>query len=147
MNKTLGAAAFAAAICAALPSAVLADGATLFEDNCTACHAAGGVGTPGLAPPLNLHDFWAKLGDKAPGYISGVIAAGLTGKIAAGGMDYIGLAMPAQEHLTDEEAAEVATYVLTTFGGVEAVVTSEQIATARATPPSHADLRKIRKGE
>lgn len=146
MNKILGAAAVAA-LGIALPVAGHADGAALFEQNCTACHAAGGVGTPGLAPPLVIHDFWAKLGDKAPQYISGVIAAGLTGKINAGGMDYIGLAMPAQEQLSDAEAAEVATYVLQSFGQVQQSVTEEQVKTARATPPAHADLRKMRKGE
>ena len=39
-------AAVLAALGIALPVAGHADGAALFEQNCTACHAAGGVGTP-----------------------------------------------------------------------------------------------------
>lgn len=137
-----------AALCAtATPGLALADGATLFSETCAACHGEGGVGTPGLAPPLNLADFWAGLGDKAPAYVAGVLMSGLTGKITAGGMDYIGLAMPAQVHLTDAEAAEVGTFVLATLGGQAAqAVTPEAIAADRAAPPTHADLRALRKG-
>ena len=143
MSK-LAAAALAAAI---LPGAAAADGATVFAETCAACHGAGGVGVPGIAPPLNLADFWAGLGDRAPAYVAGVLSAGLTGKVTAGGVDYIGLAMPAQAHLSPEEAAEVATYVLATLGGQAGLaVTPEMIAADRAAPPAHAALRTLRKG-
>lgn len=151
MNRARERAAAASALVAAgflfAASAASADGATTFTDICAACHGEGGVGNPGLAPPLNLADFWAGLGGKAPDYIAGVLAAGLSGKISAGGMDYIGLAMPAQAELSDTDAAAVATYVLGTLGGQAGVtVTPEAIAAARAAPPAHADLRKLRKG-
>lgn len=137
----------AALIAAALPGAALADGATLFSQTCAACHGESGVGTPGLAPPLNLADFWTGLGDKAPAYVAGVLMSGLTGRITSGGMDYIGLAMPAQTQLTDAEAAEVGTFVLATLGGQAGqAVTAEAIAADRAAPPPHADLRALRKG-
>lgn len=137
----------AAAFAAAAPGLCRADGATLFAETCVACHGEGGVGTPGLAPPLDLADFWAALGDRAPAYVAGVLMSGLTGKITAGGMDYIGLAMPAQTHLSDAEAAEVGTYVLATLGGQQAqAVTAEAVAADRAAPPPHADLRALRKG-
>ncbi|PZQ49909.1 MAG: hypothetical protein DI556_10680 [Rhodovulum sulfidophilum] len=132
---------------AALPGAALADGASIFADTCAACHGEAGVGNPGLAPPLDLADFWAGLGDKAPAYVAGVISSGLTGRINAAGIDYIGLAMPAQAHLSDAEAAEVATYVLATLGGLSGATVSTEMMTAdRAAPPSHADLRAMRKG-
>lgn len=146
-DARLAAAAFAAALALAQPVAAEAEGAQVFHAVCAACHAEGGIGTPGVAPPLNRPEFWSKLGPKAPGYISGVLAAGLTGKISAAGQDYIGLAMPAQEKLTDAEAAAAASWVLATLGGISEQVTPEQIASARAAPPAHADLRKIRKGE
>jgi mono/diheme cytochrome c family protein len=143
MNSRLA----AALVAAALPGAAFADGATVFAETCAACHAEGGVGTPGLAPPLDLVDFWAGLGEKAPAYVAGVLSAGLTGKISAGGVDYIGLAMPAQAHLSVEEAAEVATYVLASLGGQTGLaVTPAMIEADRAAPPSHADLRAMRKG-
>ena len=138
---------FLTALAAAAPGLSLADGAALFSETCAACHGEGGVGTPGLAPPLNLTDFWAGLGDKAPAYVAGVLMSGLTGRITAGGMDYIGLAMPAQTHLTDAEAAEVGTFVLATLGGQAAqAVTAEAVAADRAAPLPHADLRALRKG-
>ena len=124
-----------------------ADGATIFAETCAACHGDAGVGAPGLAPPLDLADFWAALGDKGPDYLAGVLAAGLSGRITAAGVDYIGLAMPAQPELSDADAAEVATYVLATLGGQSgAAVSPEVVAGVRAAPPSHADLRATRKG-
>lgn len=148
MNRP-AAAALAAAILSGtiLPGAAAADGATLYAETCAACHGEGGAGTPGLAPPLNLAEFWAGLGDRAPAYVAGVLSAGLTGRITAGGIDYIGLAMPAQAHLTPEESAEVATYVLASLGGQDGLaVTPAMVEADRAAPPSHADLRALRKG-
>lgn len=134
-------------LAAALPGAALADGAALFADNCAACHAEGGVGTPGLAPPLVDAELWTRLGPKAPDYIAGVLTSGLTGRITVAAVDYIGLAMPEQTQLTPAEMAEVASYVLQTLNGLEQPVTEELAAATLASPPDHAALRKLRKGE
>ncbi len=52
---------------------------------CSACHQPGGVGQPGLAPPLVDAPPWSALGDSAPDYVVGVVLSGLTGTIEAGG--------------------------------------------------------------
>jgi len=149
MNKTKGIVGLlAGGIFAALvPSAVIADGAALFEDYCSACHNVSGTGNPGLAPPLNLAEFWQGLGPRASEYLVGVMIGGMTGRLSAGGVEYIGLAMPAQDYLSDDEAAEIASWILAELGKMEAAVTPADIAATRRSPPAHAHLRKIRKGE
>lgn len=125
-------------------SPALADGAALFTGNCAACHGEKGVGIPGIAPPLDIAEFWSGLGDKAPDYIAGVVASGLSGRLTVAGQDYLGLVMPPQAHLSAEELAEMTTYVLTDLNGTGQAVTPGLIEAKRATPPSHADLRAMR---
>jgi len=121
-----------------------ADGAALFAETCAACHGEAGVGVPGLAPPLARPAFWAGLGDKAPTYLAGVMAAGLSGKLTVDGQLYIGLVMPPQSAVDPAALAEIGTYVLTTLGGTSGALSAEAVATARATPPAVADLRALR---
>ena len=49
------------------------------------CHQLGGVGSPGVAPPLVDGELWGALGDKAERYFAGVLIGGLSGTIAADG--------------------------------------------------------------
>ncbi|WP_417308727.1 c-type cytochrome [Devosia sp.] len=120
-------------------------GEQLFVDNCSGCHQLGGVGQPGLAPPLVDPELWAGLGDKAPNYLVGVLFGGLTGQITAQGQVYIGVAMPPQSWMTDEELQLVADYVLQDLNDLEVAVDPALIETTRAAPPSHADLRETRR--
>lgn len=130
---------------ATVPAQADGGGATLFADNCMACHGAGGIGIPGVAPPLNLAPFWQALGPKAPEYVAGVLTAGLTGRITAGGQLYVGVAMPEQGHLSDAELAAIAEWLLTSHGLPEARVPAALIAQYRQAPIAHADLRQMRK--
>ncbi|MBP1805256.1 c-type cytochrome [Rubellimicrobium aerolatum] len=125
-------------------SPALADGASLFAGTCGACHGEAGVGIPGLAPPLHNAELWAALGERAPAYIAGVVANGLSGRLTVAGQDYVGLVMPPQAHLGAEELAEMATYVLADLNGTGQAVTPAQIEAARAERSSHADLRALR---
>ncbi|PTQ70159.1 cbb3-type cytochrome c oxidase subunit III [Celeribacter persicus] len=116
----------------------------LFEIHCAACHNSGGIGNPGLAPPLNRPAFWQALGDKAPEYIAGVVTSGMAGKLEIQGQMYIGLIMPPVASTTDEELVEIGTWVLQTLGETDGVLTQELLDTARETRPTHADLRAMR---
>lgn len=133
------------ALLLAAPVAADEAGEQLYVDSCSGCHQLGGVGQPALAPPLVDPALWAGLGQRSPEYLVGVMLGGLTGKITAVGQDYIGLAMPPQDWMTDEEMVAVAAYVLNDINGLEMTVTPELIAVARAAPPSHQVLRAMRK--
>lgn len=126
-----------------LAGSAMADGAELFEEYCSACHNSGGIGTPGLAPPLDRPDFWAALGENAPTYISGVMTKGFLATITVRGERYIGMPMMAVEE-SDEDLAAIATWVLTDLGKLDAAVTPEQVAAMRASDMNHAGLKALR---
>ncbi len=131
-HRQLPAAVAALALCGGVAGAASLDGAALFEDHCSACHNAGGIGTPGLAPPLDRPDFWQALGDAAPKYVSGVVAKGLNMQITVRGESYAGMMMPPVAGASDDELAAIATFVLDSLGGTGATVTAADIAAARS---------------
>ncbi len=122
------------------------DGAALFEASCSACHQSGGIGNPGIAPPLNDPALWQRLGAKAPDYVAGVMISGMSGTITAGGQVYAGLIMPSHASLTDAELAAIGTYILSTVNATGQTLDAAHLEAARQAKPSHADLRKLRKG-
>ncbi|MBC7150226.1 MAG: cytochrome c [Rhizobium sp.] len=129
------------------PAAALAeDGAALFETSCSACHQSGGIGNPGIAPPLNDPALWQRLGTRAPDYVAGVMISGMSGTITAGGQVYAGLIMPSHASLTDAELAAIGTYILSTVNATGLALDAAHLEAARQAKPSHADLRKLRKG-
>lgn len=130
---------------AAAPGANAQDGKALFDSVCAACHQAGGVGNPGIAPPLNDAALWQRLGDRAPGYVAGVMTSGLSGMIQSGGQVYAGLVMPPQP-MSDEELAAVGSYLLGTLNQTGQAIAPALIAKTRTAPPSHSALQKLRKG-
>jgi mono/diheme cytochrome c family protein len=120
-------------------------GERLFVDSCSGCHQLGGTGQPGLAPPLTDPALWTGLGDKAPAYLVGIMFGGLTGKIRAMGQDYIGVAMPPQDWMSDEEMQAVAVYVLQDLNGLDMPPSLGMIAATRNARPTHQALRAVRK--
>ncbi|KQT64052.1 MULTISPECIES: c-type cytochrome [unclassified Aureimonas] len=145
-RHTASALGLLAALLSAAP-ALAADGAALFAGTCAACHGEGGVGIDGLAPPLVDAELWTGLGDKAPTYLAGVMAGGLSGKITAKGIDFVGLVMPPQTEIPDAELAAIGTYVLKELNGLSVAPDEAAIAAAKAAPPTHKALRALRRGE
>ena len=119
------------------------DGAALFETHCSACHSAGGVGTPGLAPPLDRPDFWQALGDNAPTYISGVVTKGMNAQFTVRGESYAGMMMPPVPGATDDELAAITSWVIGTLGKTDKTVTPADIAAARSGA-TMADIKALR---
>lgn len=141
LNKVIAQAGLIAGLVAT--GAFAEDGAELFDTYCAACHNTGGIGNPGLAPPLNRPDFWQALGENAPTYLAGVMVSGLGGKLVVGGETYAGLMMPPVVAEPEEKAA-LGTWLLTTLGDMDAEVTVAQVEAAMADKPTHADLRAMR---
>lgn len=142
----LGAAILLLASLGAPAAALAEDGASLFEASCSACHQSGGIGNPGIAPPLNDPVLWQRLGTRAPDYVAGVMISGMSGTITAGGQMYAGLIMPSHASLSDAELAAIGTYVLSTVNATGLALDAAHLEAARQAKPSHADLRKLRKG-
>lgn len=127
-------------------TAFATDGEALFNGSCAACHQRDGMGSVGLAPPLVDSELWNRLGSAAGSYIQGVMLSGLSGSIEVGGQKYAGLVMPSQARMTDDELAAIGIYVLSTLNSISnPQLSAATVATLRASPPTHADLREMRK--
>ncbi len=104
----------------------IARGKRIYETSCFACHQADGNGLAGAFPPLAKSDY---LNDKKK-TISAVIH-GLEGPIKVNGKDYNSV-MPAQV-LSDEEVANVLSYVYASWGNKKTNVTPAEVKSVRAS--------------
>lgn len=104
----------------------IARGKRIYETSCFACHQTSGEGMPGAFPPLAKSDY---LNNKNKA-ISAVIH-GLEGKVTVNGKEYNSV-MPAQV-LSDEDAANVLTYVYSAWGNSKKVVTPADVKAVRAS--------------
>ncbi len=101
-------------------------GSRLFVQNCAACHQPEGQGVAGAFPPLVGSDYLLADTDRA---IDTVIN-GLSGEIAVNGTTINGV-MPAVR-LSDEEVANVLTYVLNAWGNDGGEVSPQDVLRVRS---------------
>ncbi|HEY3390707.1 MAG TPA: cytochrome c [Prolixibacteraceae bacterium] len=83
----------------------------VYKKYCLVCHQANGSGVPGMYPPLGPGSW---VGNDPKELVTHLLQ-GLKGKIEVNGEIYNSL-MPAQVQMTDEEIAEVLTYIRSDFG-------------------------------
>ncbi len=85
-------------------------GKKVFLTSCFACHTATGEGLPAVFPPLAKSDFLKADKDRA----IKIVLKGLSGPIIVNGKPFNNV-MPPQEY-TDEQVADVLTYVMNSWG-------------------------------
>lgn len=105
----------------------IARGKTVYDLYCLACHQADGSGVPNLNPPL-IKTSWV-LGSKA--VLVQQILKGSNGKVEIDGETFHNT-MPAQAQLTDQQIADVLTYVRNSFGNKASIVTPAEVKAIRA---------------
>jgi mono/diheme cytochrome c family protein len=115
MNTAAFPAACAALLLAASGAAAGPDGASVFTQNCSACHQVTGKGVPGAFPALDGDPF-VKGDPKAVAY---VVTHG------RGGMPNF------SEELTDDEIAAALTYVRSSWSNHASPVDAATVAAAR----------------
>jgi nitrite reductase (NO-forming) len=108
-------------------------GKALFAGTCSTCHQPDGKGMEGVFPPLAGSDYIKADAKRLPQ----VILHGLVGPVKVNGKDY-NSNMPPMSQLTDDEVANISTYVLNSWGNPGGRVTKEQAAAIRATKPANA---------
>ena len=96
------------------------NGKSIYQTYCSACHGANGEGRTGAAPAL-AQSSWVN-GD--PAIITRILLHGLQGSLTIHGETY-DLVMPAQSLLSDQQMADVATYVRGQWGNKTEPVTGE----------------------
>ncbi len=121
---------------AAPDPAAMKRGAAIYSDVCSACHLEGGVGQPRFFPPLG-HNAVVQQAD--PSTVLHLILAG--GRVGPGAGRPSPLAMPSFAwKLSDQEAADVATYVRNSWGNQAPAVSASQTRSLRR----RLDLEKLR---
>ena len=101
-------------------------GKKVYLTSCFACHMANGEGLPTIFPPLAQSDFLKADKDRA----IKTVLKGLSGPIVVNGKPYNNL-MPPQE-FTDDQAADVLTYVMNSWGNAFGSVNSAEVKRVRA---------------
>ena len=108
-------------------AASITRGAVVYKNVCITCHMADGGGVPNMNPPLIKTEY--VLGDKTR--LARIVLAGLAEPIEIDGNDYK-QHMPAQAYLTDQQVADVLTYVRNKFGNKASAVQVAEVKAVRA---------------
>ena len=104
-------------------------GKAVYAKYCLTCHQADGSGVPGMHPPLGPGS-WV---EKEPAELIAILMKGLSGKIEVNGEVYKNF-MPSQANLTDQEMADVLSYIRSSFGNNLDPVTPEMVRKYRTGP-------------
>lgn len=100
-------------------------GKAIFGRSCFACHQAEGQGVPNVFPPLAKSDFL----NADPKRAINAVLYGLSGEITVNGKKYNNVMT--SQNLTDEEAANVLTYVYNSWGNNKTVVSPAMVKAQR----------------
>ncbi|KIX20355.1 membrane protein [Flavobacterium sp. 316] len=103
----------------------IAEGKSIYSTTCFACHQPNGEGLPNAFPPLAKSDYLNADVNRA----IEIVLRGKTGEMTVNGKKYNSV-MTAQT-LTDEEIANVLTYVYSTWDNSKKEVTKEMVAKIR----------------
>lgn len=108
-------------------SASIARGKQVYNKVCLSCHMIDGGGVPNINPPLAQSSY--VVGDKKR--IIAIVLNGMTDRIAIDD-EYYSNNMAPHSDLTDEEIADVLTYVRNSFGNKTSAVTVAEVKVVRS---------------
>ncbi|MFP5040003.1 c-type cytochrome [Parasediminibacterium sp. JCM 36343] len=108
------------------PAASAQRGAGVYKTECLSCHQADGGGVPHLNPPL--YENTDVVGDKKK--IISIVLKGMTDRIPIDG-EYYGNNMASHANLTNQQIADVLTYIRASFGNKASAVTAEDVKAVR----------------
>lgn len=101
-------------------------GKKVYELNCLTCHQMDGAGVPRMNPPLIKTSY--VLGDKKK--LINIILKGFNEEVEINGEFYEN-PMPAQPQLTNQQIADVLTYVRNSFGNKASMITEAEVKVMR----------------
>src|SRR5688572_12023182 len=102
-------------------------GKKVYETYCLVCHQQDGTGVPRMNPPLTKTSY--VLGDKKK--LIGIVLKGMDEQVEIDGNFYTN-AMAPHDFLSDQEVADVLTYVRNSFGNKASIVTAAEVKAERA---------------
>lgn len=106
-------------------------GAALFNGTCSVCHQPNGEGIANVFPPLARSDYLSDLKRAAS-----AVLHGLSGKLTVNGREYDSV-MPPMNQLTDDEVANIVTFVANSWGNGGGRLRAGEVKALRS-PGQHA---------
>jgi len=106
----------------------LAKGKIVYTNNCMTCHQVDAGGVMGLNPPLIKTEY--VLGDQKR--LIGIVLNGFNQEIEIDGDTYSN-PMPSLGHLSDQQIADVLSYVRNNFGNKASIITPAQVKQVRVS--------------
>jgi mono/diheme cytochrome c family protein len=101
-------------------------GKKVYLEQCLTCHQADGGGVSNMSPPL-IKTKWV-LGDKTTLIL--IVLKGMKSGVEIDGDSYHGV-MASHDFLTDQQIADVLTYVRNSFGNKAKAITAAEVKTVR----------------
>jgi len=111
-----------------LPKESMERGKKVYDQYCMSCHMQDGTGVPRLNPPLVKTSY--VIGDKTT--IIEIVLKGFDAQVEIEG-EYYQNTMAPHDFLTDEQIADVTTFVRNSFGNKASVVVPADVKAVRAT--------------
>ncbi len=102
-------------------------GKAVYTKYCLTCHQSDGSGVPNMHPPLTPGS-WV---GNDPQELIAIMMKGLSGKIEVNGEVYKNF-MPSHAQLTNDEIANVLTYIRTSFGNNFDPITADMVKKIRS---------------
>lgn len=102
-------------------------GASVFNAKCAVCHQMTGQGIPNVYPSL----VGSELATGDPALSIRIVLHGFNGPIERKGAKFNGVMQPWKNDLSDQEIADVLSYVRSSWGNAAAAVTAEQVKEQR----------------
>ncbi len=109
-------------------AASVARGNAVYKKECLSCHQADGGGVPHMNPPLSESSNVLK--DKKK--IIGVVLKGMSDRIPLDD-EYYSNVMASHSYLTDQQIADVLTYIRNSFGNKASAITPAEVKAMRGT--------------
>jgi len=101
-------------------------GKLVYQQLCLTCHQGNGGGVPNMNPPL-IKSPWVS-GDKKK--LINIVLIGFSEKVAINGACYSNN-MPSQATLTDQQIADVLSYVRVNFGNIASAIMPKDVLEQR----------------
>lgn len=102
-------------------------GKQVYLNLCTACHLAEGEGMTGVFPPLAKSDYMLADRDRA----IRTVLKGLSGPVEVNGVTYNSVMPPQDAVLSDQQVADVLTYVFNSWGNEGDVFSADEVKAIR----------------
>ena len=102
-------------------------GKQVYMQNCFACHLPNGEGMAGVFPPLASSDYLMADRERA----IRIVLKGMSGPVTVNGTEYNGVMPPQGDVLTEDQIADVLTYVTNSWGNSAEPFTADEVRQAK----------------